>query len=699
MRNYLTLLVLFCTSLTVFSQSSEHDHEGRAEKYCSTNEALEQLLEAHPEYAPLIEEAEQELESFTERFDPQEYERGSNYIIPVVFHIIHANGDENISVEQIEDAVEIMTEDFTLMNSDITGVVEAFENVVADVGIEFRLARLDPDGNCTNGIVRVESATTFAGGENLKSVSPAWPRDSYMNIWVAADLESGAAGYTFTPGSVDGFWGAANDGIVIQHSYVGSIGTGSPSRSRALTHEVGHWINLRHPWGPSNEPGLSSNCNSDDNVSDTPNTVGWTTCQLGGQTCGSLDNVQNFMEYSYCSRMFTQGQKNRMLAALNSGTADRDELHASSNLSSTGVLGPGELCKVEIMANADRICAGDSVVYTDLSYHNVTSRTWSFEGGTPATASGQTVVVYYNNPGTYNVTLQVSDGSTTISDSFNNQVKVWPSTGLPIEYTENFESNPSVEDEWTVVQNGNIYNWEIADNVSGASGNNALYLQNRSLDEGAVSEIISQPIDLSNTNTDVALSFKYAYARRNPGNSEKLLIWVSGNCGETWSLKDILSNDFETASFTNALWFPNSASQWETVTIDNISPGQLVSNFRFKFEFQSDGGNNIFIDDININGPNTTGFDEVDISSNLSVFPNPAHDVINLEIFDDRGYQFSVSLYNPLGQVVLQQDALNFAGGQGLFTFDTSHLSAGVYTLQVETEEGKRGVQRVMITR
>ena len=108
---------------------------------------------------------------------------------------------------------------------------------------------------------------------------------------------------------------AEEDGIVIQHNYTGSIGTSNAYRSRTLTHEVGHWLNLRHPWGNSNNPGLAENCDEDDLVDDTPNTMGWTSCVLEGTTCGSLDNVQNYMDYSYCGRMFTLGQKDRMRAA------------------------------------------------------------------------------------------------------------------------------------------------------------------------------------------------------------------------------------------------------------------------------------------------------------------------------------------------------------------------------------------------
>lgn len=695
----LFVLTLFVNT-PLFSQHS-HDHDvDFAEKYCGSNEALEHLLNEHPEYAPLIEKADAELEQFTKRFDESELARSSDYIIPVVFHVIHANGEENISDAQIQDAIDVMTEDFTLENDDITSVIDEFAGIVADVGVEFRLAKLDPNGNCTNGIVRVESEETFEGGENLKGISPAWPRANYLNIWVASDLSGGAAGYTYTPGSVDGFWGAQTDGIVIRHNYVGSIGTGSTVGSRALTHEVGHWINLRHPWGGSNNPGLSDNCGSDDNVDDTPNTIGWTSCNLSGESCGTLDNVQNFMEYSYCSRMFTQGQKTRMLAALNSSTASRNNLHSFENLQATGVLGAGSVCSVQISTNTNEVCAGDSVVYTDYSYHGVTDRLWSFEGGSPATATGEEVVVYYNESGTYGVELQIGNESgENVTEGFQNLVKVWPIVGLPIDYSEDFESDPDLDEEWAIPVSNGEYSWGISTQASGASGNHSLMLPNRYLNAGTVSEIRSQPIDLSNTNTDATISFKYAYTRRNSTNTERLLFYISNDCGATWVLREVLNNSFHTAPFTNAFWYPSAPSEWEEVVIDNMPESYLVSNFRFRFVFESDGGNNLFIDDINITGPNTTSINDIDISNSLTVFPNPANNTVNFELSGDKAYSFDVRLTNTLGQAVIAQSELIFNGRREQYALNTSSLSAGVYMLTIETSEGQRAVKRVMLVR
>ncbi len=698
--------LLFMSVFNSFGQNSHHHHDGAVHP-CHTDERTEKLLEENPEWIPFVEEANNELERFTRDFEESGAagER-SVKIIPVVFHVIHANGPENISTEQIEDCIRVMTDDFTRQNSDISLVVPAFQDITADVGVEFRLAKLDPNGNCTNGIVRVENQATFDGGENLKSISPAWPRAKYMNVWVCNNISGNAAGYTYTPGTVAGPWGAAADGIVVQHSYVGSIGTASPTTSRTMTHEVGHWINLRHPWGGSNTPGLASNCDIDDGVADTPNTIGWTSCNLNGSSCGSLDNVQNFMEYSYCSRMFTNGQRTRMLAALNSNTASRSNLWSANNLAETGVLTDGVLCNAQFSASKQEVCAGDSVVYTDMSYHNVTTRSWTFAGGTPSTATGEQVVVYYNEPGNYNVTLQVSDGSNSVSSTEVGFVHVRPSEGVALPYSQDFESygsqapNPAdFEMDWQYGNTITSSSWEVTNFASGASGTHTLRLPNRNLAAGSVSEIISKPIDLSNTTTDVVISFKYAYARRNPSNNERMRFWVSADCGETWSLRGIWSNNFETAPFTNVNWFPSSPGHWEQVEITNILENHLVENFRFKFSFESDGGNNFFVDDINISGPLVSSVEDMDISQQITVFPVPTTDLLNIALYGVDPYMYHVELYNPVGQLVYATGQNAFPGGSDQITLDTRSYAAGIYHMVLLNDKGQRAVKRVVVAR
>jgi hypothetical protein len=295
-------LLLFAALSTALSLTAQND----APFQCGHDEVWRLGADAQNDLtlSDRIDAANAELDAFTREFEQTGERGGDGYVIPIVFHIIHNNGVENIGDEQILDAVRILNDDFNKLNTDWDNVRSEFLDRVADVGVEFRLAGKDPQGNCTNGITRTVSELTNAGDEEMKALI-VWPRNKYLNVWVAASA-NGAAGYTFRPGTAQ--WYPLEDGIVLQHSYTGSIGTSTVGRSRALTHEVGHWINLPHTWGDGNTPAIASNCNQDDGVTDTPNTIGWTTCNLNGTSCGSLDNVENYMDYSTVRRCSRTGR-------------------------------------------------------------------------------------------------------------------------------------------------------------------------------------------------------------------------------------------------------------------------------------------------------------------------------------------------------------------------------------------------------
>ncbi|MFM7770523.1 MAG: zinc metalloprotease, partial [Bacteroidota bacterium] len=324
MKNLQVFFLCLLSGIVSFGQENQ--------LFCGERDARVRFFGANPETWDAARMANQQLEQETAGFSEDERGGGQTiYTIPVVFHVIHNNGPENIEDDQILNGLAILNRDFRMLNADISLVVSAFDGLTADIGIEFALATKDPNGNCTKGINRIVSPLTNDGGQSMKDLIQ-WPRNKYLNVWICADA-SGAAGYTLMPGDVSGIWGAAADGIVVRSDYVGAIGTSTGSKSRTLTHEVGHWLNLYHTWGPGNSPGVSSNCNQDDQVTDTPNTIGWTSCSLTGSSCGNaVDNVQNYMEYSYCSRMFTQGQRTRMRAALLSNVAQRSSLITAANL-------------------------------------------------------------------------------------------------------------------------------------------------------------------------------------------------------------------------------------------------------------------------------------------------------------------------------------------------------------------------------
>jgi PKD repeat protein len=684
------------TSGALFAFSFAASAQFTAEHPCGANE-LHRLFgeRAHdPVLIAEIEAADAELEAFTRAFEASpERGGGSTYIIPVVFHIIHNNGPENIADEQIFDAMRILNEDFNKENPDWDNVNPAFLNIVGDVNIEFRLAQKDPQGNCTKGITRTVSTLTNAGDQSMKDLIQ-WPRNRYMNVWVAASAD-GAAGYTFRPNAVANF--AAGDGIVLQHTYTGSINTSSPTRSRTLTHEVGHWLNLAHTWGNSNEPALPENCNGDDGVADTPNTIGWLTCTINGQSCGSLDNVENYMEYSYCSKMFTEGQATRMIAALNSSTAQRNQLITASNLTFTGVQAPAQLCAASFSSSTRTICAGNTVTFTDDSYNTVSSRTWSFPGGAPAVSDEAEQQVTYTEPGIYPVTLTVSDGTTTLTSESVGYITVLANPGAEGPIEEGFEQIGTLpSNDWAVVNVDNDNTFQIT-NTAAFSGGNSVRIINSSAMTGRIDELVSGTYDMSDA-TSIVISFKYAFARRNANNDDRLRLLISNNCGQTWSIRRNLrgSIDLATAPNTSGSFVPTS-SQWNASQSSAIASTFHVSNFRFKFEFESDGGNNVYIDDINLNGI-PTGIEDLVLGSQqgLLVAPNPAQDRFTVSFHNERSAPAVLELLDVTGRSISTLLNSTIAPGEQRLEVPVAELGAGIYFLRLQ-RDGEQQVSRIVI--
>ncbi len=651
---------------------------------CRTNEPalLEQLHQNDPVVLEAMAQAKAELEAWTAQFN--EGSR-STYTVPVVFHVIHNNGPENISDEQIHDAMRILNEDFNRENGDWDNVRPEFLSLVADIDIGFALATRDPQGNCTKGITRTQSVLTNDGTQDMKDLIQ-WPRNKYLNVWVCANAD-GAGGYTLTPGSAAFF--SAADGIVMNHQYVGSIGTGTASRSRALTHEVGHWINLEHTWGGSNNPAVASNCSTDDGVSDTPNTIGWTTCNLNGATCGSpLDNVENYMEYSYCSKMFTLGQRTRMIAALTSSTAQRNQLITSGNLAATGVSLPATLCAAQFQADNRLICAGGSVTFEDISYNAVTGRTWDFTGGEPATSTSANPTVTYNSAGIYPVSMTATDGTTSLTNTQNAYITVLPMPGGAVPLVEGFESVAGLNGpEWFTVNSDNDNTFGVT-SIASYSGSKSVRIVNSTAMNGRTDELVSTTYDMSGA-TSISVTFRYAYAKRTSSSDDVLNFYISNNCGDSWSLRKILrgSTTLTTGGTTTASFAPNGPAQWGYAEVTNISSSSFVPGFRVKFEFISDGGNNLYLDDININGAPVSVEEIAGLGEGLVVVPNPVSGPAQLRFTASAAAPASLEILDMTGRVIVQRDLGNLSAGAHSIELPTT-LGVGAYFARLRGSEG-----------
>lgn len=655
---------------------------------CSTFDANKRMETLYP-YE--VRKAQEQLEAETIEFSQNRSANAVIYTIPVVFHILHTYGTENISDAQVLDALNILTRDYNKQNADTANIVSAFQGIAANVGIVFKLAKLDPQGNCTNGIDRIYTPLTNIADDDAK-LNP-WPRNKYLNIWVAKGIASGAAGYSMYPSSVSGNNAADIDGVMILHNYIGSIGTGSASRSRALTHEVGHWLNLAHPWGNSNTPGAASNCNIDDNVNDTPNTVGWTTCNLNGASCGSaIDNVQNYMEYSYCSNMFTNGQRTRLLAALNSNTASRSSLWTANNLNATGV-NTNTVCSpvADFFAESQQLCANGTVDFFDnTNLSTATSWLWSFPGGTPSSSTLQSPTVQYTTPGTYSVSLTVSNASGSDGITKNSYVVVLPSTAditVP-NFTESFETlTINAASNWTInnIDGGNA--WLIT-STAGYTGSKSMKLNNITSNPGSTDEFITPSMDLTQF-VNPRLYYRIAYASLTGTNNQpnSLQILSSVDCGKTWGARRSYSEStLATVAAQNAAFTPTNQNQWRQDNI-NLSLFTGYSNIQFKFKFESGEGNNIYIDDINID--HTTELTELEnLKNNFRIFPNPAENEAVLYFATASNALVNVKIVDVLGKEIYTKNMGQLVEGNHnlILNKDIIH-TAGVYFVQLSVND------------
>lgn len=258
--------------------------------------------------------------------------KGAIITIPVVVHVVYSNPTENISAAQVLSAIAILNKDFRRLNADTSATPSVFAAVAADCEIEFCLTTKDPNGNSTSGITRTATTQTSFDPGTFNGVSfstnlvkytssggvDAWNTSQYLNIWVC-DLANGLRGYSQFPGGP-----ASSDGVVIDYTRFGSIGTAAwaPFLPRTTTHEIGHWLNLSHIWGNNIlETSSCGNDSCDDTPTESSSTYGSPTFPYNTySTCNSGANGEmfmNYMDYADYRNIFTQDQKTRMRAAIN----------------------------------------------------------------------------------------------------------------------------------------------------------------------------------------------------------------------------------------------------------------------------------------------------------------------------------------------------------------------------------------------
>ena len=710
-------------TLTGYGASAQSITPERGPSWCGAVAEQERYFAEHPG----AREAQRAMYKQLEAMAASQQNKTSyvtDVTIPVVVHIIHAGGPENISDRQINSAIDQLNIDYQKLNADTANTVPFFRARAAAIGFRFRLAKKDPTGNCTTGITR-HYAPSLVNDDQSGSVQSLviWDRQRYLNIWIVSSIGTPTAG-----GTVLGYSSlpqnstAQRDGFVARSDWFGNQGTSSPGRalSRTATHEIGHYFGLSHPWGQTNSPG-TGNCSGDDGVADTPTTDGTFNCDLTYSPCTDpvtsqriLANVQNIMDYASCPTMFTQGQKTLMRNVL-ALRPERAGLSTQANLVATGTndgyVAPASCAPIAAFAPAfgtrPSACINTPVTLNDYSYNfssagGALAYSWSFPGGAPATATGASVSVTYAAAGFYPVTETVSNSAGSSTSTMTNYIRVEGPTGAETApYAESFEnaSFPNLYPDPTLrnfitsgfTSAGAVapnYRWVRQAGVPAATGTSYLIVQDRVIPAGATTQLITPNINLASVPRPAALSFSRAFALRTVSSNEQLRVSFSSDCGVNWSTPVVLD---VTALTTQGLtpidnYVPTSSADWQTTTV--AIPAQFQGSGLFKVRFQmvngSTQGNSFFFDNLRITGPLATKADAL-ASRGISLYPNPMTNETAVHLNLTAATQVQVRLTDVLGRNVVSLPAKMYcAGQQSVSLQNAGHaLKAGVYVVHI----------------
>lgn len=638
----------------------------------------------------------------------QRQSRGDDilYQIPIVVHIIHKGEaigiGSNLSEAQVLSQLRILNEDFRRkegtngFNIDPRG---------ADINIEFVLALTDPNGNPTNGIVRVKSeeeSWSISEEKSLKNLS-YWNAENYLNIWVC-DL-TGFLGYaTFPESDLLGLdeqpQDPTLDGVVIDYQAFGDIGNlhETFNLGRTTTHEIGHFLGLRHIWGDV------SFCNGTDFCDDTPPAFNANRgCMEKGRThCNPNlpEMFQNYMDYTddACMNIFTQDQKTRMRTVLENSPRRKslisspaldppivaeDDAGIESILSPTSSICTNEIFPVVVIRNYGK----NNLTNVELTYQvdDKRSQVYNWTGNL---ATHERDTIYFDK-------TSIPSGNHTFTIHVNQPNQRIDGFGLNDEKSSDFliqsiQSIPIFSD-WTDMRHLEISGWRILNfdndltwtfHESSSSSSPVLQLPSFEYTQrGEEDWLVSPILDLTIRN-DVFLSFDISYAPYSSDTTqiqESLKVLLSTDCGQTFDkvIYEKSGLELATTSVNRKEWIPSTSNTyWRRESID-LSAFMNESNLQLAFVGTNYFGNHLYLRQIHIQ--------ESTNNEIFTIFPNPNQGDFILSFNITPPESFNVELFSFQGQSLFHTDFENIESNQVLVSIPKK--LSGFYLLKIKCDD------------
>jgi hypothetical protein len=737
-----TLLALFMgglLSLSVSAQSTPH-------RICGTMDVLNQQMASDPGLATRMQAIENQTAEYV-RAHSRNTQAESIITIPVVFHIVYNTTAQNISDAKCLAQLNQLNLDYARLNADASNTPSAFQGLAANTGIQFCLAQRDPNGNATTGIERRQTTvTSFSTNDNVKRTAnggmDAWNASNYLNIWVC-NLSGGVLGYAQFPGGA-----AATDGVVLLYSSVGSVaspGTAAPyNLGRTATHEVGHWLNLRHIWGDD-----GTDCSGSDQVSDTPNQAGE---QYGCPTYPMTDGCtttspgimfMNYMDYTDdgCMNMFTAGQSARMNALFATGGA---RVSIVSSLGCTPPSGGGS-CGTPSGLAASSITTTSATLswaaVSGASSYNVQYRvngttTWTTVSATATTTSvsGLSAATTYQ----YQVQAVCSGTSGSYSATSTFTTATSTSCGTPASLTSSSITTTSATVSWGAVSGASSYNVQYRVNgtttwttvtsttnsrsLTGLTANTTYQYQVQAVcsgTSGSYSSIATFTTLAATGCTDAYESNNTLSAARAISTNTDIIGLINSTTDKDWfrfsttspntNIRINLTNlpaDYDIRLY-NSSGTQLAISQNGSTTSEQIIRNTTTAATYYIQVYGYNGANSTTVCyNLRVNVGSTafrlgdSAEDQLEPVANFNdfiLFPNPAKDQVNLTFNSGSNEVVNVRVLDMVGKVTRE---LNLAVEQGdnKFSIDVADFSKGIYFVEL-TNGNERIVKKMIIER